>query len=279
MAKNKLDALKNSIGSTVKKTNRISFIPTETEKQVADIKDLVNKVAAIPIEKIALNPKNPRKYFADEALKSLADSIAKHGVIQPITVQDKGDNTYELISGERRLKAAKKANKKAIPAYIRPILEDESLLELALVENLIREDLNPIEIAETYEKLQIELGINSHEKLAERLGIGRSSVTNKLGLLKLSSAVRNALIQKQITEGHAKWLTGIESIDDQNDILKIALKEKLSVRALEKLVKSWGNKSKQKKTKSGNNPTPRLSERSIRRIGHVFRLSCTGQGQ
>ena len=190
----------------------------------------------IPISSIDVNPFQPRSEFDEVSLAELADSIRIHGVIQPITVRRLNKNSYQLISGERRWRAAKLAGLKRIPAYIRKA-DDQGMLEISLIENIQRADLNPIEIALSYKRLQDECGL-THQKMSDRIGKKRSSITNYLRLLKLPPIVQRALKSGSISMGHAKVISGVEGIDNQISVLSEILKEGLSVRATERFVAS-----------------------------------------
>ncbi|HIF14568.1 MAG TPA: ParB/RepB/Spo0J family partition protein [Bacteroidetes bacterium] len=184
---------------------------------------------------IEVNPFQPRADFDNEKLEELATSIKTHGVIQPVTVKDLGQGNYQLISGERRLRASKMAGKNTIPAYIKSVNDQESL-EIALIENIQREDLNAIEIAENYQRLIDECEL-TQEALSMRVGKKRSTVSNYLRLLKLPVEIQHSIKSKVITMGHAKALINIESSSNQIRIYKRVLRESLSVRQTELLVK------------------------------------------
>ena len=196
----------------------------------------------IEIDKISLNPNQPRTNFNKKSLDELASSINELGLIQPVTVQ-KIDENFILISGERRLRAFKQLNKKYIPAYIRTA-DDQTSLEMALVENIQRRDLDPIEIAITYQRLTSELKI-SHDEMSKRVGKDRTTITNYIRLLKLDPVIQSGIRDKFISMGHGRALINIENQDDQLIIYEKILKNNLSVRDTEKLVRnSNSNKSK-----------------------------------
>jgi len=218
------------------------------EKKEEIVKELSASTAMISLLDIEVNPFQPRTEFDENELNDLAASLKVHGLIQPITVRRMGDSKYQLISGERRFRASKLAGLKEVPAYIR-IANDQEMLEMALVENIQRAALNPVEIAITYQRL-IEECTLTHEALAERVGKNRSSVTNYLRLLKLPPDVQKALKKKKITMGHARALAGVDDITTQLTLLKETLKNELSVRAVEALVKRYGDKSSSKPKKS-----------------------------
>lgn len=202
---------------------------TKTEKQV--VSELVNE---IEIEKIDVNPYQPRTQFDEEALKELAESISKLGVIQPLTVRAV-DGRFQLISGERRLRAAKLAGLKTIPVFIRTA-DDQGMLEMALVENIQREDLNAIEVAISYQRLIEECNL-TQETLAERVGKKRATISNYLRLLKLPAEIQLGISQDLISMGHARALITIEDPKVQLDIYHQTIAEGLSVRRVEELAR------------------------------------------
>jgi ParB family chromosome partitioning protein len=192
-------------------------------------------VISIPLELIEVNPFQPRTTFEEESLKELADSIRIHGVIQPITVRKADNNKFQLIAGERRLRASKLAGKTEVPAYIRTATDQESI-EIALIENIQREDLNPLEIAINYKRLQDECDL-TQEQLAERLGKNRSTVTNFLRLLKLPPDLQAGLRDGKITMGHAKALMSIDHMPTLLHAFKEVVSKGMSVRQVEELVR------------------------------------------
>ena len=192
-------------------------------------------VNEISIKSISLNPFQPRTSFDEETLNELVLSVKEHGIIQPITVRRAADNSYQLITGERRLRAARKVGLKRIPAYIREA-GDESMLELALVENIQREDLDAIEIAISYQRLIEEFSL-TQEGLGDRVGKKRATVANYLRLLNLPAEVQNAIREKKISMGHARALAGIEDKDYQMEVFSKILSQDLSVRNVESLAK------------------------------------------
>ena len=194
----------------------------------------------IDINQIEINPNQPRKEFKEENLKELSESISNHGIIQPITVRKLNKNKYQLISGERRFRASKISNLKLIPAFIRKAGDNE-MLELALIENIQRENLNSLEIAISYKKLVDDLKIN-HEELGKRVGKDRSTINNYLRLLKLPPSIQNGLIINKIQMGHARALISIDISEIQLEIYSSIIKKKLSVRKTEELVRNFKNK-------------------------------------
>ena len=206
-------------------------------KQEEVVRELSHTVAMIPVAQIEVNPFQPRKDFDEEAMEELAQSLKTHGLIQPITVRRLSGKEYQLISGERRLRAARIAGLKDIPAYIR-IANDQEMLEMALVENIQREDLNPIEISITYQRLIDECHL-THENLGDRVGKKRSTVSNFLGLLKLPPQIQQSLKNKDLSMGHAKALRGIEDLAIQLSIFNEILSNGLSVREAEQLARDY----------------------------------------
>lgn len=197
------------------------------------VRELSHSVADIPVNSIETNPFQPRVEFDETALNELADSLKIHGLIQPITVRRLSEGAYQLISGERRLRASKIAGLTEVPAYIR-IADDQEMLEMALVENIQRENLNAIEIAITYQRLLDECQL-THEGLSDRVGKNRATITNYLRLLKLPPAVQTAVKEKRISMGHARALAGLQNPAFQLDLLNRILKEELSVRDAERI--------------------------------------------
>ena len=196
----------------------------------------INEIA---IDQIEANPNQPRREFDDEALQDLANSIKEIGIIQPITLRQIADNRFQIIAGERRWRASQLAGLKALPAYIRTI-KDENVMEMALVENIQREDLNAIEIALAYEHLLESNGM-TQEKVSERVGKSRTAITNYLRLLKLPAQVQMALQKKEIDMGHARALLALDSPALQIKLFKEILKNGYSVRKVEELVQALKN--------------------------------------
>ncbi len=212
----------------------------------------------VPLDKITPNPEQPRTTFDENALEELAASIRELGIIQPLSLRKTGPDTYQIIAGERRFRAARLAGLESVPAYVRTANEAE-LTEMALIENIQREDLNAIEIALTFRKLidQYEL---TQERLSERIGKKRATIANFLRLLKLPSEVQLGLRDKRVDMGHAKALLGIDDPRVQLKIYKEILREGLSVRKVEELAKAWqqsrdaGEEAAQPDRDKGNNP-------------------------
>ena len=203
----------------------------------------VNSVGLIPVGQIEANPYQPRTHFDQEALAELADSIKVQGIIQPVTVRQMGPQAYQLISGERRLQASKLAGLDTIPAYIRKA-DDQQMLEMALIENIQRENLNAIEIALSYQRLLSECNLRQ-EELGERVGKNRSTVTNYLRLLKLPPDVQIGLRDAEISMGHARALIGIDDAKAQVELFRRIVAEELSVRRVEELVRTGYGRANQ----------------------------------
>jgi ParB family transcriptional regulator, chromosome partitioning protein len=196
-------------------------------------------VNEILIKNISVNPFQPRTSFDEEALNELVMSVEEHGIIQPITVRRAADNSYQLITGERRMRAAVKAGLKRIPAFVREA-GDESMLELALVENIQREDLDAIEVAISYQRLIEEFNL-TQEGLGDRVGKKRATITNYLRLLNLPVEIQTGIREKKISMGHARALAGIEDKDYQVEIFSRIVSQDLSVRQVESLAKKSKN--------------------------------------
>lgn len=231
----------------------LNSIDTEIETNKAGVvKELAANFAMLPIEEVNPNPNQPRKHFEAEALQELSESIKSLGVIQPITVKHLAHKKYEIISGERRYRASKVAGLTKIPAYIR-IGNDQELMEMALVENIQRKDLNAIEIANTYSRLIAEFSL-THEQLSDRVGKKRSAITNYLRLLKLDPKIQADVKNGHLSMGHARALAGIQDLAILNMVHQKVLDEALSVRQTEALVAQY---SSQPKARSA--AKPRLS--------------------
>ena len=212
----------------------------------------------IPLEEIEVNPFQPRSHFDQESLLELAESIHVHGIIQPITVRKLSQHQYQLISGERRFQASKLAELKTIPAYIRAA-NDQQMLEMALIENIQRENLNAIEIALSYQRLMSECNLKQDE-LGERVGKNRTTVTNYLRLLKLPPDIQIAVRDNQLSMGHARAIINVEKADQQLYIFKRTLAEDLSVRKVEDLVRSLAMEKSAAKTGHDSSSQPTASK-------------------
>lgn len=218
-------------------------------------------VTHIAVDLIQRNPRQPREKFDIEELENLATSIREHGVIQPLIVSPGKNGIYVLIAGERRLQASRKAGLKTVPVVIRHAT-DQQLLELALIENVQRADLNAIEEAEAYQNLSKEFKM-SHETIAERVGKSRVAVTNTMRLLDASAAVKQALVDRRITEGHARALLSL-SAKAQEALLNQIINLDLSVRATEMLARKYGGQKPATKKKSSSSADVNDIERRLR---------------
>jgi len=232
---NKKDAIGKGLGALLSSFGNEPEPPTVRTTKL----ETAGSVVEIPLEKIEINPHQPRKSFDATALDELSNSIATHGIIQPITVRRMGDGTYQLISGERRLRASKLANQTTIPAYIREA-DDKEMQEMALIENLQREDLSPMEVATTY-KLLIDKYSLTQEELGSRVNKSRVSITQILSLLSLPPSIIEALNNKTISRGHAIILARETDPALQLMLLNRVVNEKLSVRSLEQAVANMKN--------------------------------------
>ena len=237
----------------------------ETKKEM--VKTLTSSSSTIAVEEIEVNPFQPRTEFDNEALMDLAKSIKVHGLIQPVTVRSMGDSKYQIISGERRWRASKMAGLKEVPAYVR-IANDQEMLEMALIENIQRADLNAIEIAISYQRLMDECAL-THEALADRVGKNRSTVTNYVRLLKLPPEIQTSLKSGEFSMGHARALAGLDDIVKQLFIYKKAVADQMSVRQLEQFVKS---QSASTPSSNSSNDTPNDNEinRIIKELSKIM---------
>ena len=241
----------------------------------------INEIA---LDQIEPNPNQPRREFDPQALQELATSIREIGIIQPITLRQVAENRFQIIAGERRWRASQLAGLKTIPAYIRTI-KDESVMEMALVENIQREDLNPIEIALAYEHLLETPGM-TQEKVSERVGKSRVAITNYLRLLKLPAQVQMALQKKEIDMGHARALLGLDDPHLQLKLFNEIVKNQYSVRKVEEMVKLLNNGDDIQSGKRKIQARSQLSEEMTqmrKRLGGYFKakvlVSCSPKGK
>ena len=212
---------------------------TFNEKAQNIDQEVVGKIIELEINEIEINPSQPRSNFSETLIKELADSIKSLGLIQPITVRKLNSNKFQLISGERRFRAAKLINLIKIPAYVR-VANDEEILEMALVENIQRKDLDPIEIALSYERLIKEANI-TQDALSERVGKKRSTIANYIRLLKLDPIIQTGIRDGFLSMGHGRAIINIEETDKQIEIYEKIISKKLSVRQTEKIVNKLKN--------------------------------------
>jgi ParB family chromosome partitioning protein len=241
---------------------------------------LVGSIVEIGLDLIDVNPFQPRTYFDEEALRELGSSIKELGVIQPITVRKLAGNKFQLVSGERRFRASKLIGNKTVPAYIR-LANDQEMLEMALVENIQRKNLDPIEVALSYQRLIDEIQL-TQEELSTRVGKKRSTVTNYLRLLKLDPILQTGMRDGFISMGHGRAMINVENTEDQLAIYEKILREKLSVRQTEDLVKSLKTGSIAKPKKKA---MPTFVKNSLKDINEYFghkvdvTISTNGKGK
>ena len=242
---------------------------------------IIGNIVELDIDTIEINPFQPRTNFNEETLRELASSIKELGVIQPITVRKLEFNKFQLVSGERRFRASKLIGLKTIPAYIR-IANDQESLEMALVENIQRQDLDPIEIALSYQRLIDEISL-TQEQMSERVGKKRSTIANYLRLLKLDPIIQTGMRDGFISMGHGRAIINIEDQNAQLDIYEKIITDKLSVRATEALVKKHNNP--QSKEVAEPQELPKFVKKGIKEFSEYFghkigvKVSKNGKGQ
>jgi len=244
---------------------------TKYEKKPVDEAISTGAVAEISINEIEINPFQPREDFNEETLKELTESIKQHGIIQPITVRKLKNGKFQVISGERRLRASKEAGLKTIIAFIRKA-DDNAMLEMALIENIQREDLNAIEIAVSYQRLIDECDL-TQDKLADRVNKNRTTVTNYLRLLKLPAEIQSGIQNKLITQGHAKALITIEDTKKQVNTYENIISNKLSVRETEKLIREINFPVKKELKKTPKNKLPEEFVTFKKNLSEIFNSS------
>ncbi|CAA0146796.1 ParB/RepB/Spo0J family partition protein [Tenacibaculum maritimum] len=256
----KKQALGRGLSALLKETAEVTSASDKNADKV------VGNIIEIELSAIEVNPFQPRTYFDEEALRELAGSIKELGVIQPITVRKLDGNKFQLVSGERRFRASKLIGNKTVPAYIR-LANDQEMLEMALVENIQRKNLDPIEVALSYQRLIDEIQL-TQEELSVRVGKKRSTVTNYLRLLKLDPIIQTGMRDGFISMGHGRALINVESTLDQLTIYEKILRDKLSVRQTEELVKNLkaGTVTKTAKKKA----LPNYVSGSIKEISEYF---------
>ncbi len=252
MAAPKRQALGRGLSALLKETENVK------SAKDANADKLVGAIAEIEISKIVENPFQPRTKFDEEAIRELSISIKELGVIQPITVRKTADSSFQIISGERRFRASKLAGKTAIPAYIR-LADDQTMLEMALVENIQREELDAIEIALSYQRLIEECKL-TQEAMSDRVGKKRSTISNYLRLLKLQPIVQAGLRDKMISMGHARAIINIEDQEAQLGLYEEAIAKAYSVRQLEEAVRRIKEGSSAKAKSNTNELKPRYTE-------------------
>ncbi|MCD4738619.1 MAG: ParB/RepB/Spo0J family partition protein [Anaerolineae bacterium] len=248
-----------------------SLIPEEEVKPASGLQE-------VPHDQIVPNPHQPRGPLQDQELLELTASIQTHGILQPLVVRQDPAGGYQLIAGERRWRAAGLAGLTQVPVIVKDVAPRE-MLELALVENIQREDLNALEEAQAYQQLMEEFGL-SQAAVARRVGKSRSSVANKVRLLGAAPAIREALLNANLTEGHARALLGLEGDEEQTAALQVVLKEELTVRQTEALVKHW-RAGERKPTRAKPSPPPEiraLEERFQESLGTRVHLHTNEKG-
>jgi ParB family chromosome partitioning protein len=270
----KKQALGRGLSALLKDTPNIN---AATDKNAVK---LVGSIVDLELDAIEVNPFQPRTYFNEEALRELANSIKELGVIQPITVRKLEGNKFQLVSGERRFRASKLIGNKTVPAYIR-LANDQEMLEMALVENIQRKNLDPIEVALSYQRLIDEIQL-TQENLSIRVGKKRSTVTNYLRLLKLDPILQTGMRDGFISMGHGRAMINVDDSEDQLAIYEKILREKLSVRQTEDLVKNLKSVTIAKPKKK---MVPAFVKNSLKDINDYFghkvdvTLSATGKGK
>tara|TARA_R110002072_G_scaffold192257_2_gene349230 strand:+ start:2364 stop:3263 length:900 start_codon:yes stop_codon:yes gene_type:complete len=242
---------------------------------------VVGNIVELDLSTIEVNPFQPRTSFNEESLRELASSIKELGVIQPITVRKLGFNSFQLVSGERRFRASKLIGLASIPAYIR-IANDQESLEMALVENIQRQDLDPIEIALSYQRLIEEIQV-TQEELSDRVGKNRSTIANYLRLLKLDPIIQTGMRDGFISMGHGRALINVEDLNEQLDIYEKILSKKLSVRDTEALVRT--NKKPESNSAPAKKALPTYANKARRELTDILdakvaiKVSKSGKGQ
>ncbi len=263
----------------------LSALLKDSKEDIITAKDknaekLVGSIVEIDIASIQVNPFQPRSHFNEDALQELANSIKELGVIQPITVRKLKGNAFQIVSGERRFRASKLIGNKTIPAYIR-LANDQEMLEMALVENVQRENLDPIEIALSYQRMIDEIKL-TQDQMAKRVGKSRSSITNFLRLLKLDPIVQTGMRDGFLTMGHGRALVNVDNQDTQLEIYSKIIEDKLSVRQTEQLVKEAKNPSV-KTEKTIKKEAPVYISKAIKDLstffGHKISIKTSGKNK
>jgi len=264
----------------------LSALLQDPSNDIKSVKDnnadkVVGNIIELDIDAIEVNPFQPRTKFNEESLRELASSIKELGVIQPITVRKTGFNKYQMVSGERRYRASKSIGLKTIPSYIR-IAKDQEMLEMALVENIQRQDLDAIEIALSYQRLIDDIKL-TQEQMSVRVGKKRSTISNYLRLLKLDPIIQTGIRDGFISMGHGRAIINVEDLDKQLEIYKKILSLKLSVRQTERLVKNY--KEHKVVSTSKNEDIPEYIKKGVKDISEYFghkinvKISKNGSGR
>ena len=252
----------------------LSALLNDSENVIESVKNknadqIIGNIIDLPIKNISTNLFQPRTHFNDEALKELSTSISELGIIQPVTVRKTKKGEFELVSGERRYRASQMAGLESIPAYVR-LANDQESLEMALVENIQREDLDPIEIGLSYRRLIEEINL-TQDQLSDRVGKKRSTITNYMRLLKLDPIIQTGIRDGFVTMGHGRALVNVEDVKTQLDLYKQIVKKGLSVRATETLVRNAKNSSA---TTTTNYQPPFISQ-AASELETLFETSVT----
>lgn len=252
----------------------LSALLNDSENEIESVKNknadqIIGNIIDLPIKNISTNPFQPRTHFNDEALKELSTSISELGIIQPVTVRKTKKGEFELVSGERRYRASQMAGLESIPAYVR-LANDQESLEMALVENIQREDLDPIEIGLSYRRLIEEINL-TQDQLSDRVGKKRSTITNYMRLLKLDPIIQTGIRDGFVTMGHGRALVNVEDVKTQLDLYKQIVKKGLSVRVTETLVRNAKNSSA---TTTTNYQPPFISQ-AASELETLFETSVT----
>lgn len=258
MATPRKKALGKGLSALLNETGDIQSAKEEN----ADL--LVGSIAEIELDKIEVNPNQPRSQFDKEALEELATSVRELGIIQPITVRKLENDNFQIISGERRYKAAQLAHLESIPAYIR-LADDQTMLEMALVENIQREELDSIEIALSYQRLIEECSL-TQEAMSDRVGKKRSTITNYLRLLKLQPLIQAGLRDKMITMGHARALINVPDEEDQLDLYQTTIEKEWSVRQAEEAVRKLREKKQNPEPNADKPAIPENAEKQTQKL-------------
>ena len=254
--------------------------------------DAPSSINEVELDMIHANPAQPRKDFDQQALEELADSIRNIGIIQPITLRQEADGTYLIVAGERRFRASQLAGLETIPAYIRKV-SDDSVMEMALIENIQREDLNAIEVALAYQQLQAKGGL-TQEELAQRVGKSRGAVANYMRLMKLPAEIQLALKEKKLSMGHARAMLPVEDPEQQVKLFHLTIEQDLSVRKVEQLVKDYAEgrildfneldkKPETEKSPAAANAANEFCNSMAEHLSDLFtakvRMTCNDKGQ
>lgn len=267
-----------------------ALISMDDAEQALTQETAPTSISEVEMELIHANPAQPRHDFDEQALDDLAASIKSIGIIQPITLRQEEDGSYMIIAGERRFRAAQRAGLESIPAYIRKV-SDDAVMEMALIENIQREDLNAIEIALAYQQLQTRNGI-TQEELAQRVGKSRATVANFMRLLRLPAEIQLALKDKHLSMGHARSLLGIEDAEQQVALYHLIVAQDLSVRKVESLVRDYiegrildFRQQAEKNEKKSNSSVPQnelfgiMSQRLSEMFSAKVKMVCNEKGQ